>query len=220
MVSISTGTETVYKTPDGQFTVTTDYNGQQGLLKMNNLTVPWANYDFTWYNYNYMWSSIDPEPIITYNKDVDDTIRLVTKLKASGEPGCPDTTSYIYNLRFRTLFVPNGFDPTSTKEILKKPDGGYFPPDYLFNAVGANLKQYHIQIFDSFGRLMWESTDLLNGMPSGGWDGNYQGQPMPQGNYVWRIAALFNDDLQWEGATSGTSATKKTLGSFVLLRNN
>jgi hypothetical protein len=67
--------------------------------------------------------------------------------------------------------------------------------------------------------MLWESTKLDdNGSPTEGWDGTYQGVLMPQGNYMWKISALFVDDSQWEGSDIGVGGSGKTMGTVALIR--
>ena len=60
-------------------------------------------------------------------------------------------------------------------------------------------------MFDGWGHLMWESTKLDDkGVPTEGWDGTFEGNIMPQGNYMWRINASFVDKEPWSGPDNGT----------------
>jgi gliding motility-associated-like protein len=197
----------VRATPVGKFTVTDNYNDKPGQIKMNNLSEESDTIHFLW-DFGNGYKSEEREPVTSYSNDGLYTIRLRTYYGLEGE-GCEDNTNYQYHLTYRTLYVPNAFKPNSL-------DNNYV--DRLFKPVGANLTQYHIQLFDSFGRLMWESTELFNGAPAYGWDGTYNGELMPQGNYVWRITATFAGDIPWEGTTGGNSSVKKTSGTFVLLK--
>jgi gliding motility-associated-like protein len=84
--------------------------------------------------------------------------------------------------------------------------------------VGKNLKQYNIQVYDSWGHLVWESNDLDNeGRPLEGWDGMYNGALMPQGTYMWKASATFIDDTIWQGSDIG-KGEYKTMGTVSLIR--
>lgn len=72
------------------------------------------------------------------------------------------------------FFVPNAFRPSAniTKNQLFKPLSRFSPAGgYLF------------QIYDRWGRLLFESTDF-----SKGWDGKVNGNESPQGVYLWRYS--------------------------------
>jgi flagellar hook assembly protein FlgD len=65
---------------------------------------------------------------------------------------------------------------------------------------------------------MWESTNIdPQGRPVDGWDGNFNGQPMPQGNYMWKVSATFIDDSPWNGSDIG-KGEYKTMGTVTLIR--
>jgi large repetitive protein len=67
--------------------------------------------------------------------------------------------------------------------------------------------------------MMWTSTALdSEGRPLEGWDGTYNGSPMPQGTYMWKINALFIDNSPWTGNDIGVSGDGKTIGSVSLIR--
>ena len=88
----------------------------------------------------------------------------------------------------------------------------------LFQPVGVNLKEYHIQVFDNWGHLMWESTALdPQGKPTEGWDGTYKGRLMPQGVYAWKVTAVFINDVMWKGSDIGMGEYK-TIGTVTLIR--
>jgi large repetitive protein len=130
------------------------------------------------------------------------------KLISSDTIGCADTTFYLYKVLFKGLYVPNAFSPTSSILGIR-----------LFQPVGANLGLYHVQVFDSWGHLMWESTALDDkGVPTEGWDGTFEGNLMPQGNYLWKINARFKDDSQWGGSDIGVGTSTGTMGTVVLIR--
>jgi hypothetical protein len=116
---------------------------------------------------------------------------------------------------FDNLYVPNAFSPSSYnlgyREFLPK---------------GLNLKDYHIMVFDKRGNLVWESKKLdcentlpdhCKGSPAEGWDGTFNGQPMPQDVYMWKINAVFRNNKVWEGSDSGTGSISN-MGTVTLIR--
>jgi len=90
--------------------------------------------------------------------------------------------------------IPNVFSPNG--------DGAndyFFPRDLYRNALAA----FRMRIFDRWGQPVFET-----GNASGrGWDGFYNGQPQPQGVYVYLVEAAF---------TNGT--TEKYQGNVTLIR--
>ena len=191
----------VHPTPVGKFIVNRDAADPQGMIRIENLTEPLENTLFLW-DFGDGKTSVLPEPVYSYSSDGNYTIKMV----ATVGNGCSDTTFYSLKMLFKGLFVPNAFKPNTMS-------------DYLFKPAGINLKHYNIKVVDLFGRLMWESNKLdQKGQPVEGWDGTYMGQPMPQGNYVWIINAVFADDLPWEGMYNESTGQKHKTGTIVLLR--
>jgi gliding motility-associated-like protein len=88
----------------------------------------------------------------------------------------------------------------------------------MFKPVGINLKRYHVMLFDVWGHLLWESTLLdSRGRPEEGWDGKFEGNPMPMGTYMWKVEATFIDDTPWNGNDIGKSDIS-TIGTVSLIR--
>lgn len=193
-------------TPVSAFTVVNEYNSKQGQVKINNLSTGAESYNWDFGNGKY---STEQNPVALYTEDGTYTIKLISL----NQFDCSDTTFYNYELLFKGLYVPNAFSPTSTNLGIR-----------LFQPIGVNLKQYHVSVFDMWGHLLWESTKLYDdpilgkGIPQEGWDGTFEGAMMPQGNYMWRISALFVDDSQWEGSDIGFGNSNKTMGTVSLIR--
>lgn len=68
------------------------------------------------------------------------------------------------------LFVPNAFSPNG--------DG----TNDIFLIKGASIKSFKIEIFNRWGELIFESTDIENS-----WDGTYRGVPVPEGVYAYML---------------------------------
>jgi PKD repeat protein len=108
---------------------------------------------------------------------------------------------------FQGLFVPNAFIPGSAYEDLR-----YFIPK------GKTLKTYRLQIFNTWGTLLFESDKLDgSGAPVDGWDGTFQGEPCAQDVYVWKVEAIFRNDSIWLGKEYTDKEVKNT-GTVTLLR--
>ena len=126
-------------------------------------------------------------------------------LTAISENGCADTAVHYINVELNTsLFAPNALGIGQAGEV------GVFIPK------GTGVQDYHLWIFDNWGNMIWESTALNNGSPAEGWDGQYKGQYVPQGSYVWKIDATFIDGTVWEGQEHGNGSTSNT-GSVMVL---
>ncbi|MCB9190533.1 MAG: gliding motility-associated C-terminal domain-containing protein [Flavobacteriales bacterium] len=103
--------------------------------------------------------------------------------------GCVDTLQrYIEVDFFGGLYVPNAIIPNDPN-----------PDVRVFQPKGTGLGNYHVTVYDKWGNLLWESTELVDGSPSEAWDGTYLGEEVPQGAYVWKIDAIFANGDIWEG---------------------
>lgn len=90
--------------------------------------------------------------------------------------GCTDTArSLIRIMPDPYLYVPSAFTP----------DGNQVNDE--FRPVGTEIVQFHIMIYDRYGKLIFESNSLENA-----WNGNFDGQPAQEGVYIWRIDATVN----------------------------
>jgi PKD repeat protein len=120
--------------------------------------------------------------------------------------GCADTTYRNIDVTIeKNLAVPNALMPEAGSEDVR-----------IFKPSGRGLLTYHLQIFDRWGELLWETDSLDNGHPAIGWDGHYKGKLCEQDVYVWKIEATFLDGEIWEG--KDYSGTKKKMGSVHLIR--
>tara|TARA_B100000674_G_scaffold474864_1_gene467317 strand:- start:613 stop:3147 length:2535 start_codon:yes stop_codon:yes gene_type:complete len=102
------------------------------------------------------------------------------------------------------LYVPNALTPDANYGVIKE-----------FLPAGKSLESYKLQIFDTWGNLIWETNSLdENGSPNVGWRGiNKNGTPVPQGVYVWKIEAKFTDGSRWTGIDGN-----RRVGSVTLIR--
>jgi gliding motility-associated-like protein len=89
------------------------------------------------------------------------------------------------NLFYPTSFTPNGDNLND-----------------VFNVFGQYIQAFEMNIFNRWGELLYTTTILDQG-----WDGNYRGNPMPEGTYA------FVADI-----TDLAGRNFKKSGSVVLLR--
>ena len=158
---------------------------------------------------NYDWdfgdgeNSIDDNPTHFFHTLGNFNVTLIS----ISNHGCLDTTNHLINVDFaHGLFVPNAFTPNNGQNDV-----------HVFLPVGLGLKFYHLQIFDTWGSLIFETTHLdATGAPDEGWDGRKNGTLLPQDAYVWKIDAVFQDEVVWKGNTYDGSYFSKT-GTVTLL---
>ncbi len=129
-------------------------------------------------------------------------------LVARNSYGCPDTAWLAHKVLFRGLFFPNTFIPHSRNE-----------KNRLFNGIGMSLSEYHLEVYDQYQNKIWETRELQDGKPVGGWDGtSINGERMPQGVYLWRAKAIFLDDTVWTGENNDSGVVETVQGTVLLLR--
>lgn len=121
--------------------------------------------------------------------------------------GCVDTLQrYIEVNFFGGLYVPNAIIPNDMN-----------PDVRVFQPKGTGLGNYHVVVFDKWGNLLWESTELVEGSPSEAWDGTYLGEEVPQGAYVWKIDAIFANGDIWDGMENKKGEFHET-GTVTIIR--
>ena len=182
------------------FTITENVDNKTGRVRFNNKSVGADLYHWDFGNGYY---SHEENPVVNYTEDGNYFIRLVS----TSPLNCTDTSRYPYELIFKGLFIPNAFAPTVTNG-----PGGKFRP------AGVNLKRYKIEVYDTWGDLIWESNKIdSKGRPVESWDGTFNGKLMPQGTYLWKVNAEFIDGTIWQGADIG-KGKGKAIGTVTLLR--
>jgi len=159
----------ILQSPNAQFVINPN-NAETGEeVTLNNYSTNAFNY--FWEFGNNSGSSGISDPTVSYQSQGEFVITLI----AINELGCTDTTSQVILVKEPVLFyVPNAFTP----------DGKMF--NEVFTPVmtaGFDLYQYRLVIFNRWGEIVFESLH-----PKKGWDGLYaNGQPTPDGTYVWQI---------------------------------
>ena len=101
-----------------------------------------------------------------------------------------------------TTQFPNAFTPN-----LDGPSGGYYNPndftnDVFFPIGAEGIDEYHLEIFNKWGILVFESKDV-----NIGWDGYYNGNLLNEGVYVWKVSGTLNNGKPF-----------KEVGTVLLLR--
>nr|MBP6722192.1 gliding motility-associated C-terminal domain-containing protein [Bacteroidia bacterium] len=74
------------------------------------------------------------------------------------------------------IFVPNVFSPNG--------DG----LNDFFQVTYVNMETLTVKIYDRWGKFLFESNDK-----DFKWDGNFNGNPLPEGTFFWTINYKFTD---------------------------
>lgn len=159
-----------------------------------------GNADSFWWDLGDGTTSTEMNPEHTYQQAGGYTVTLV----ANNMWNCPDTFTVVDavmgiatgSIAFPNAFTPNGDGPT---------DGIYDPSslsnDFFF-PVQEGVQDYRLQVFNRWGELVFESTDVRRG-----WDGYYRGEQAKQDVYAWKAWARFSDGRE-----------QKLAGDVTLLR--
>jgi hypothetical protein len=115
------------------------------------------------------------------------------KLTVTSTNQCKDDTTIVIIPTFMYgLNIPNVLAPDQGTGDQK-----------LFLPKGIGLEFYHLQIYSSYGDLIWEDTELdEKGSPQNGWNGTRRGSPLPQDTYIWKIRYRYKmkqGDLEQKG---------------------
>lgn len=105
-----------------------------------------------------------PEATTTYNVYVTDT------------NGCESSAQVVVIVQ-NEIFVPNLFTPNG--------DG----KNDNFLVYGTGIDKIRMRIFNTEGILVYETGDVKEATENG-WNGNYKGNPLGSGKYLWVIDAI------------------------------
>jgi hypothetical protein len=105
------------------------------------------------------------------------------------------------------LFIPNAFSPLAGPEGVRS-----------FRAIGIGLREFHIAVYNTWGNVIWESSDLdEHGVPTGEWNGiTPSGEMGSQDAYVWKARGVFRNGVIWPGMEYKN--TTRTSGTVTLIR--
>lgn len=111
-------------------------------------------------------------------------------LMANNAWNCPDTFAVegaVVATAAGDIAFPNAFTPGNSGPTDGVYDPASFENDFFF-PVYQGVEQYHLQVFNRWGELVFETTDIRKG-----WDGYYRGSPAKQDVYAWKARARFSD---------------------------
>lgn len=129
--------------------------------------------DYLWDFGDFSPFSNENSPSHTYPSDVGEN--YIVTLVAYDENECSDTATAIVEVREELIFwVPNSFTPDEDK---------YNPVFQPVFVSGFDPMSYHFIIFNRWGEILFESMNH-----EVGWDGNYGGQKVQEGTYIWQIS--------------------------------
>ncbi|MFN8295256.1 MAG: gliding motility-associated C-terminal domain-containing protein [Chitinophagales bacterium] len=127
------------------------------------------------------WSPSDNLNCTTCERPIASPILTNTyTLNAIAQNGCEDTAQTTIIVRAVDVYIPSAFSPNG--------DGVNDVLDVFTN----NPKSYHFKIFNRWGELVFESTDVNNK-----WNGLYTGENCPVDSYAYTLDVVFQNDKQY-----------------------
>ncbi|MEO9532502.1 MAG: gliding motility-associated C-terminal domain-containing protein [Crocinitomicaceae bacterium] len=167
----------VYDLPEAMFTV----NPAQPTIYDNSVDLVNTSSNYTSSEWYILGDTLTTENAVINLANLPTDSIITVCLQVENDFGCTDQVCgpiEIANELF--LFVPNTIiiDSYSSNSVFK-PVTNYFHPDW-----------YQMYIFNRWGELIFETTDLDQG-----WDGTYNGVIVQDGVYIWKIVgAPVNND--------------------------
>jgi hypothetical protein len=97
-----------------------------------------------------------------------------------------------------SFFVPNAVSPQSGPDEVR-----------VWGAKGFGVAEYELQVYSSYGQLLFSTNELLDSQPVGRWDARLSttGKFVLQGAYTWRASVTFVD-----------GNTRNLVGSVTVVR--
>ncbi len=167
--------------------ITDEYGcGSSATVKIDHFPTPYLQVSPDYYGYvgdevilnaysnnpggSYYWSPAEFLSCVDCKSTIATPNRSITYTVAfTDENGCLATGDVTIHFE-GIIFVPNSFTP----------DGDGIN-DYFY-VEGGNVKEFHMQVFDRWGELIFESFDI-----SAFWDGTYGNKICQDGTYIWKI---------------------------------
>jgi gliding motility-associated-like protein len=143
--------------------------------------------DTTASEYSYLWSTGETAASIEVNGGG------VFKVVLSEDKCAVSDEVKIIDYCPTSFFVPNAFTPNG--------DG----TNNQFLAVGSNVKDFEMLIFNRWGEQIFRSTDIGTG-----WDGKYNSHLVQEDVYVYKILYSVNNE-------SGVLSKKERIGSIAVI---
>ncbi len=173
----------VYPLPSLAFTPKPDTIYLPGEILFNNLST--GAIDYLWdFGDGNISSEINPKH--EYTEEGNYTVTLI----GTTADGCIDTLSVdevVFAQYGGLIKMPNAFTPSNAG-----PTGGNINigglNDVFAPAYSHGVEEYQMQIFNQWGELIFETSDLEIG-----WDGYYRGELMPEDVYLYKINAEMAD---------------------------
>jgi gliding motility-associated-like protein len=117
------------------------------------------------------------------NKNIQDPTAVINDpswIYLYATSNCPSVDSVFISVRGDSIII---LPPPCNDSYIRMPNA--FTPNHdgqndVFKVIAKNIRLESFQIYDRWGQMVFQTSDM-----NAGWDGNFQGQPMSIGNYVY-----------------------------------
>ncbi len=138
-----------------------------------------------------VWTNLPPGANIdSLNADIRPDFSQIYTISITDTLGCVATDAVALKVvRRDRLFVPNIFQP-----------GGNDGNGVLTVFGGGDVAAIRVfQVFDRWGEMLFERSDLQPNDISNGWDGRWRNRLVPPGVYVYRLQVEWSDgQTEWQ----------------------
>lgn len=159
--------------PVADFTITSQ-------VLFNDIPITFQNLSSGSVSYQWNFGDGNTSTLVHPNNTYADPGTYYITLIATNILGCTDTVVKPITIQEEYwVYVPNTFTP----------DGNEF--NNYFTAKYINIVSNKVQIFNRWGQLIFETTDLR-----WYWDGTYKDLPCPDGTYTYKIKYVSNSGIE------------------------
>ena len=150
-------------------------------------------YNLSEHGVTYLWdfgdgitsADINPEHLYSETGIYDISLDVWTEHGCTGRLVQPDAVTVVGK---GLIIFPNAFAPDMTG-----PNEGYYTLsepalNNIFHPHWEGVELYHLEIFNRWGSLIYESDDVMKG-----WDGYFKGRLVKQDVYVWKCTGTFTN---------------------------
>jgi gliding motility-associated-like protein len=124
---------------------------------------------------------VDVGSVFTYAPDLNDPASLDYEYRiiAVGDGSIKSYSNFCTLTTRMRLFIPDAFSP----------NGDQVNDTFEIKGIGAGIKTYQLLIYNRWGTPVFQTTDQQRN-----WDGTIDGQPAPDGQYIYSITLTTQAD--------------------------
>lgn len=143
---------------------------------------------------SFQWSADTPEYLnceTCSNPNIQPFENTQYYVTVTNENGCTATDDILIKIEDQIeVYAPNVFSPNK--------DG---INDAFYLQSGGNFRLKSFQIFDRWGNLVFDQSDIITNEPSNGWNGKVAGEIAEDGVYLWLAEVeTLNSSLRLSGS--------------------